>query len=232
MKVAVLYSGGKDSNYALADAIEKGWEIAYLLSVKPTRTDCYLFHYATVEHTQLQAKQLGIPHIITTCDIADPELEAGIVKNIVEKHPVDAVILGGTGLQVTQIKAVQDALLPLRVETFASHVGEEHGDLIGDMLEKGYKIMISQFAAEGLGEEWLGRVLDKDSYKELKYLSTKHGFHVGGDGSAFDTFVLDCPLFERRIEFGSIKKYKESGFSGYLVAESPKIVEKAIQKSL
>ena len=64
MKVAVLYSGGKDSNYAVEYALKKGWEIKYLLSVKPSRTDCYLFHFATVEHTELQAEALGIRHIM------------------------------------------------------------------------------------------------------------------------------------------------------------------------
>lgn len=232
MRVAVLYSGGKDSTYAVAHALEKGWDIAYLLSVKPSRTDCYLFHYASVEHTPLQAQMLQLPHIIVQCNIANPKLEARIVRKVVEKKPVDAVILGGTGLQVTQIKSIQNALLPLGVETFASHAGYDHEEILKDMLNKGYRIMITQFAAEGLHESWLGIILDKQSFSELKHLSQLYGFHIGGDGSAFDTFVLDCPLFKKRIEFQSFKKYHDGEFSGYLIAESPMIVEKPIQKSL
>ena len=30
-----MYSGGKDSNYAVKHAIERGWNVKYLLSVKP-----------------------------------------------------------------------------------------------------------------------------------------------------------------------------------------------------
>jgi diphthamide synthase (EF-2-diphthine--ammonia ligase) len=52
MDVAILYSGGKDSTFAIQHAAEKGWNIKYLISVKPTRKDCYLFHYATVELTK------------------------------------------------------------------------------------------------------------------------------------------------------------------------------------
>src|SRR3989344_8185660 len=92
MKVAVLYSGGKDSTYAIDYALKKGWEISYLLSVKPNRTDCYLFHFATVEHTKKLAKSLGIKQIYTTCDVADPVKEAEIVKDIIIKNPVDAVL--------------------------------------------------------------------------------------------------------------------------------------------
>jgi len=229
MKVAILYSGGKDSNLALEFALEKGWDVEYLLSVKPTRTDCYLFHYATVEHTKTQAELLGIKHILEMCNVADPVKEAEIVKNVVEKNPVDAVILGGTGLQVTQIKSVQDALRPLGVEAFASHAGMEHGDLLKDMINKGYKIMISQFMAEGLDSRWLGRVLDEDAVDELIELSRKYGFHDGGDGSAYDTFVLGCPLFSKDIGFELVEKFVEGDYSGFLVASNPQIIEKTAQ---
>ena len=232
MDVAILYSGGKDSNLALEYALQKGWKVKYLLSVKPNRTDCYLFHYAAVEHTRLQSQILNIPHITVPCNVANPKLEANIVKKVVQKYPVDAVILGGTGLQVTQIKSIQDALLPLGIETFASHAGLDHDRLIEEMLEKNYKIMITQFAAEGLNEQWLGKILTKESFNELRKLSLKYGFHIGGDGSSFDSFVLDCPLFNKKIEFKSIKKVKETMFSGYLTAESPVLIEKEIQKSL
>ena len=86
MKVAIMYSGGKDSTFAIDHALEKGWDIKYLISIKPTRTDCYLFHYATVEHTKELAKILEIPHILEKCKIADPEKEAQIVRKIVEKQ--------------------------------------------------------------------------------------------------------------------------------------------------
>jgi len=232
MDVAILFSGGKDSLTALELALEKGWNVKYLLSIKPNRTDCYLFHFATVEHTKLQAEILGIPHIIVPCTVADPKKEADIVKKVVEKNPVQAVILGGTGLQVTQIKSIQDALLPLNVETFASHAGQEHGDLLKQMIQKGHKIMISQFAAEGLDKSWLGRILDEEAVEELIALSDEFGFHDGGDGSAYDTFVVDSPLFKKKIDFNSLEKIEESEFSGYLIANRPELVEKSLQQHL
>ena len=81
MKVAILYSGGKDSTLAIDYALKNKHQIEYLLSVKPTRTDCYLFHFATVEHTREIAKILNIPHILTSCSIANPEQEAQLIKN-------------------------------------------------------------------------------------------------------------------------------------------------------
>ncbi|MEK6934976.1 MAG: diphthine--ammonia ligase, partial [Nanoarchaeota archaeon] len=215
MKVGVLYSGGKDSNYALQYALEKGWDIEYLLSVKPTRTDCYLFHFATVEHTKELAQILGIKHILKNCSVADPKKEAEIVKEVVQENPVDAIILGGTGLQVTQIKSIQDALLPLGTETFAAHAGLEHSDIFKQMIEQGYKVMITQIAAEGLTEEWLGKVIDEINIHELFKLSKKYGFHNGGDGSAFETLILDSPLMDQKLVVEKATRYMESPCVGY-----------------
>ena len=110
MNIAILFSGGKDSINAVKLAKQKGWNIKYLLSVKPNRTDCDLFHFATVEHTKEIAKILGYNHILVDCDVADPQKEAEIVKNIIAKNPVDAVVLGGIGLQETQLKVIRDNL--------------------------------------------------------------------------------------------------------------------------
>src|SRR3989338_3591189 len=86
-------------------ALEKKWNIKYLISVKPNRTDCYLFHFATVEQTKNMVDILGIKHVYAACSDADPQKEAIIIKEIVEQHPVDSVILGGIGLQETQINS-------------------------------------------------------------------------------------------------------------------------------
>ena len=120
MNVAVMYSGGKDSNYAVQYDLERGWDVKYLLSVKPTRTDCYLFHFATVEHTHLQAEALGLNHYLLGCSVADPSNEAAIVEKFVaekqksKSERVDAMLLGGTGDEQHQIRPAASLLLQLR----------------------------------------------------------------------------------------------------------------------
>lgn len=232
MKVGILYSGGKDSTFAIDYAISKGWNIEYLLSVKPTRTDCYLFHFATVEHTKELAEILGIKHIYTTCSVADPKKEAQIVRDIVEKNPVDAIVLGGTGLQVTQLKSIQEALKPLGIEVFAAHAGQDHDQVMEQMLKKGYKIMITQIASDGLNKDWLGRVLDEKTMQELFERSKKYGFHVGGEGGYFDSLAIDGPIFNKRLDILEIEKNMESENTGHVVVKKLAVVEKAEKEVL
>src|SRR3989344_9105065 len=179
MKVAVMYSGGKDSTYAIEYAINRGWDVQYLVSVKPTRTDCFLFHFATVENTPKTAQILGIKHHLLSCSVADPKKEAQIVADFVlnNQTKIDALILGGTGLQVTQIKSLQDALHAFGIEVFATHSGLDEEKVYQEILSKGYKFMITQVAADGM-LKWLGQEITKDNFELLKQDSAKYGFDL------------------------------------------------------
>ncbi len=220
MDVAVLYSGGKDSTYAIAYCIQKGWNIKYLLSVKPTRKDCFLFHFATVEHTPKLAEILGLKHILVSCDVADPVKEADIVRKAVEEqqkiNPVEAVVLGGTGLQETQIRSVQNALKPFKIEAFAAHAGLDHDKLMEEMLNNGYKFMITQVASDGL-MQWLGKIITKDNVQELLEDSRRYGFAGGGDGGYYDSLTLSGPIFgDKEFSVQDTEKVVDDQYCGHI----------------
>ena len=229
MDVAILYSGGKDSTFAISHAKDKGWNIRYLISIKPTRKDCFLFHYATVEQTKDLAKMLQIPQSYVKCRVADPVKEAAIVKEVVEKNQkkmkIDAVILGGTGLQEMQLKSIQNALRPLKVDAFASHAGEEHDLVMEEMLKKGYEIMITQIASDGL-KEWLGKKITKDNFAQLRKDSVRYGFHIGFEGGYADTLVTDCPLFSKRMVIEDMSIAFEDNYCGHVVVNKYRMENK------
>jgi len=230
MDVGILYSGGKDSNYAVKHALDKGWNISYLLSVKPTRTDCFLFHFATVEHTKLQADALGFKHHLITCDVADPKQEAEIVREFVAANEkIDALILGGTGLQATQIKSIQEALKPHGIEVFAAHSGEDHFELLKQMINDGFEIMITQIASDGLSD-WLGKTITRKNLAELYTASVKYGFHVGGEGGYYDSYVVDGPTFSKKIVIEEAEKVVEDIYTGHILITKARLAAKAEQK--
>src|SRR3989338_6971147 len=212
MDVAILFSGGKDSTFALQYAKEKGWNIKYLISVKPTRKDCFLFHYATVEQTRGIAEMLNIPHFYIKCSVANPVKEADIVREVVEsnqkKMRVDAVVLGGTGLQETQLKSIQNDLV------------------MEEMIKKGYEILVTQIASDGL-KDWLGKKITKENFSQLKKDSVKYGFHIGFEGGYADTLVIDCPLFAKRLVVEDMSVIFEDNYCGHVVIDKYRVEEKA-----
>lgn len=227
MDVAILFSGGKDSMFAVDYAMAKGYNIKYLLSVKPTRTDCYLFHFATVEHTPLLASSLGLKHYLLSCDVAEPKQEAEIVKRFVEEHPVEALILGGIGLQKTQLGSLREAMQPLGIKVFAAHEGQDHKEVMKQMIEKGFVFMIAQVASDGLNK-WLGKKITSENFNEFVRDSEKYGFHVGGEGGYYDTFTVDSPILKQAVEFSEMEKVMEDKYSGHVVLKDVRLVEKVL----
>ena len=76
MKVAILYSGGKDSNLALLKTA-KHFKVACLVSLIPESEEAYLFHYPNVHLVRLQAEALNIPLLQMKC----PNDEEGASKH-------------------------------------------------------------------------------------------------------------------------------------------------------
>ena len=64
MRVAALFSGGKDSAYAAMRAVESGHTLACLVTVLPPSPASELLHYPCAGMTALQAESMGVPHVL------------------------------------------------------------------------------------------------------------------------------------------------------------------------
>ncbi|MBU1939710.1 TIGR00289 family protein, partial [Candidatus Micrarchaeota archaeon] len=80
-------------------------------------------------------------------------------------------------------------------------------------------VIIVAIAAQGLDEKWLGREINADAVAELKQLHEKHGISIVGEGGEFETLVLNCPLFKKRIEIIRSEKKIENENTGVLIIE-------------
>ncbi len=227
IRVAVLYSGGKDSTFALYYALQQGWDVAALIAVKPKDTEAYLYHYATVEWTLLSSEAMGIPIVLLKTDKNGPLKEAKELEKVFKRIKVDAVLLGGVGLQKTQIESVAKVAKKYNINVIVPHQNSDHYELFKQVIQAGFDIRITQVATDGLGPEWLGKRIGLTELKELKRLSEKYGFHIGFEGGYADTFVCDGPIFKKRIEFVDIeKKWDKKTSSGYLQVNNAILLDK------
>lgn len=58
-KVAVLFSGGKDSCLALYK-VRTEYDVGYLLNISPKNIDSFMFHKPYLNLLKIQASELGI----------------------------------------------------------------------------------------------------------------------------------------------------------------------------
>ncbi|HJM79350.1 MAG TPA: hypothetical protein QF656_02295 [Nitrosopumilus sp.] len=64
MKLACLFSGGKDSTYAIHLAKKQGHEIVCLLSVFTKSEESHLLHHPNLKWTKLQSELMNIPQLV------------------------------------------------------------------------------------------------------------------------------------------------------------------------
>ncbi|WP_336361119.1 diphthine--ammonia ligase [Haladaptatus sp. ZSTT2] len=206
-----LFSGGKDSSWALYRALEEGLPVSHLLTVHP-EGDSYMYHVPATNLATLAAESIGIPLIdVHPGDLGAESADASGEQGDAELEPLEAAlrelleeenIVGVTAgaiqseFQTSRIQAMCDRL---GIELFAPLWQRDPEELAAEMFEAGFEIKIIQVAAYGLDESWLGRTLDADSLAELRDLNDEYGVHILGEGGEFETFVVDGPHMHRRI---------------------------------
>lgn len=227
MKVAVLFSGGKDSTMALGYALKNHWQVEALISVKPKNTEAYLWHYAAVEWTKLQAEAMNIPRVLVNCEAIGPEAEAKELEKVLKNMKIDAIVLGGVGLQRTQIKSIEKIAKKFGINVIIPYQNYSSEELLKEEIREGLKPIVVSVAVDGLGPEWLGRELNENSVNEIIELGRKFGFDPLFEGGHADTFVLDAPFFKKRIQLIKTEKiWDKKTSSGYLEIKDAILVDK------
>ncbi|VVC03882.1 Diphthamide synthase [Candidatus Bilamarchaeum dharawalense] len=192
MRVAVLFSGGKDSTHAAGWALEQGYK-PILITVKPPEYSM-MFHHPNIHVTELQARAMGLEQIFV--ETTEENWRDQLVKTF-KKLKVEAIVSGAVA-STYQKSRLDDIASELNIKSFAPlwHADEHQLKKMLDTME----IFVIAVSAEGLDEKFLGEPLKKLVEAKVKNV---HPFLEGGEG---ETFVTDAPFFKKRIK---IKKWNK-----------------------
>ncbi|WP_296794934.1 TIGR00289 family protein [uncultured Methanobrevibacter sp.] len=221
MKVAVLFSGGKDSTMAVYNALESGHDVEYLLAMKSANDESYMFHVPNIHLTDLLSGAMDIPIIsVETDGIKEEELndlKGGFEK--LKDLGIEAIYTGAlySNYQKSRIEKLADEV-GLKAVSPYWHVDElEYMNLIVSL---GFDVIISGVSAYGLDEKWLGRKIDEKCIDDLIRLNEKVGINLAFEGGEAETLVLDGPIFKKRVKILKDKKqwYVDSGL--YIIEDA------------
>ncbi len=226
MKVASLFSGGKDSTYALYVAQQRGWEVTSLVTVFPSDPDSHLYHTLNLELVPLLAECLSTSLVREVAGAGEDEEVAALGKALAGLE-VDGLVMG-TIASDYQKSRVDRICHKLGLRTFAPLWRHDQKDLLRDYIASGFHILITGVAAEGLDESWLGREMNDASGTELLALHEKHGLSVCGEGGEFETLVVDGPNFAKRLRIIEARK-EFKGTSGVYRVLKAEVQEKGGQ---
>jgi len=203
LKLASLFSGGKDSTYAIYIAKQEGHKIECLVSISPQSEESNLLHFPNIGATSLQAKAMKIPHIISQINTINPKNEILELQNLVEKvkndFGIEGIVHGGLFSEYQRIRfETIGNNLNLKVLSPLWHIDQK--TYLQELLKLKFKFIITSVTSAGLNETWLGREINQQNLEQLIALSSKHGFNLSFEGGEAETFVVDCPLFYSAIK--------------------------------
>jgi len=217
LRACVLFSGGKDSVFALWCAIHQGYEIACLLTIFPQRSDSWMFHYPDIEWTRLQAEAVGIPQVTAKASgVKEEELGAmrQALLELKRTRGIDCVVTGAIASEYQKWR-IETICYELGLRSVAPLWRKDPEQLLTEQVEMGFEFILTACMAMGLGPDWLGRMIDSKAIDELKSISRRYGISLVFEGGEAETYVLNAPMFTKKIRIVEARPVWK-GDSGFL----------------
>lgn len=207
MNFVTSWSGGKDSCYAMMQAVAQGLKPKVLLNMMNENGKVSRSHGLPLSILKQQAQKMNLP--IVTIPATWNEYEAKYIKALQEiktKFELEAAVFGDIDLQphrdweekVCNAAGIE-AVLPLWQQNRI--------DLVDEMLANGIETMIVSCNTQ-MGENYLGKIMTKELAQELE----AKGIDSCGENGEFHTMVINCPLFSESI---TLPKYTKQTYKDY-----------------
>jgi len=223
MRVAALCSGGKDSAYSLWLALKQGHKVVRVVAMLPEREDSWMFHYPNIRLIDLFAECAGLPLLkAETSGVKEEELHD--LECALRGLDVEGVVSGAISSNY-QKNRIDSICKGLGLASIAPLWERAPAELMHEIVNSGFKAIVTSVAAQGFDESWLGREIDGSALRDLTELGRKYRVNPSGEGGEYESLVLDAPFFSKRIKPIKTKRVWR-GTNGYLLVERAEIVEK------
>jgi len=199
--LGALFSGGKDSAYALYLSLQQCFEVSCLITLQPQTPESYMFHYPNIGLTNLQAVAIGLPIISKqTSGRKEKELKdlAGVLEEAKSIYRIEGVVSGAidSDYQKSRIDKISHEA---GIKSFAPLWRKNPVQLLRDQLLAGFKAIICGVYAHGFDKSWLGKPFSEETSQSLVKLSERFGIHPSGEGGEYESLVLNAPIFKQEL---------------------------------
>ena len=220
MKLASLFSGGKDSTYATYLMEQSGQEVPYLVTIVPEDPYAMLFHTLNLDAVPLHAQSMG-KELVRVASSGQEDEDLDSLRGALAGIEIDGVITGAiaSDYQWDRINRVCEGL---GLRCFSPLWRKDQEMLLRDMVQAGVRAMIVGTFAEGLDQDWLGRVIDEKTIVDLKAVSRRSGINISGEGGEYETLAFDSPLHSCPLELLGQERHV-SRDSSKLIIKNPRL---------
>jgi uncharacterized protein (TIGR00290 family) len=198
-----LFSGGKDSLYAVQLVEKQGVTVDHLITLLPT-LPWPSPHSENIEALKILAESMGKHLTIVDFKRQDAFIEA--LKSL----DVDALVAGDINVEA-HLAGLKDVCSKTGLELLEPIYGRDTSELFHEIFGLGYKALITGINLKDLGEEWLGFAISKETSAE--FLSKIGDADPLGENGEFHTLVLECPLYGKAFKVKSMEKKSAKGMA-------------------
>ena len=216
LKLASLYSGGKDSNYSIFEIRRTGHDVVCLISIIPEISDSLLFHFPNIRLTQALAQAIDLPIRNFQSSTSRLENEMSVLKKALslvrDEFGIEGIVHGGISSKF-QKRNFEKVCEDLQLSVYSPLWNLNARNYLHQLIDEKFKITIIGVSALGLGKEWLGITLNHENVTRLQSLSSKYGFDLNFEGGEAETLVIDCPIYKKKLEIreGKVKWFGDNG---------------------
>ncbi|MCK4245090.1 MAG: diphthine--ammonia ligase [Candidatus Omnitrophica bacterium] len=206
IKAFVSWSGGKESSFALHQAISKGFQIFYLLNMVTEDGERSRSHGLNSKLIQAQSEALNIPLLQQRCtwETYEEEFKKAVLK--LKEKGVKAGVFGDIDLQEHR-DWVERVCREVKTKAYLPLWGKNQKELLEEFILARFEAIIVAIRAEVLDKDWLGKKIDKNFIQELE----KKRINLCGESGEYHTFVINGPIFKRRIKILESDKVLKNG---------------------
>lgn len=197
-KAFVSWSGGKDSALAYYNAMKNGgMEIACLLNMLAEGGTHSRSHHLSAAVLQAQAEAMGVA--LAQRQATWPAYEEEFKKALAgfQQEGIQTGVFGDIDVQEHRDwveRVCRESGLAARLPLWR----RSRAALMEEFITGGFKAVIVAVNPEYLGDEWLGRQLDRQFVSDMRQMPQ---VDLCGENGEYHTFVYDGPMFKRPVEF-------------------------------
>jgi uncharacterized protein (TIGR00290 family) len=207
-KAFISWSGGKDCCLSAYQVKQQGIDPVYLLNMvtEDKRRSCS--HGIGAEWIRQQAEAIGIPllQFPTTS-----ETYQTVFKNALKELHYDGISTGVFGdIDFEPHREwIEQVCKPAGITPMLPLWGRNQNEIVAEFLELGFQARVIAVRADLLGQEWLGRLVDREFLKDIANLNK--GITACGEAGEFHTLVVDGTIFKKRLEISDAAAEKRGG---------------------
>jgi ABC transporter with metal-binding/Fe-S-binding domain ATP-binding protein len=204
MRLASLYSGGKDSSFSLYVAEQSGHEVPYLVNIVPQDRASWIFHTPNLNVVPTLAEAMG-KEVILGSSTGEEDSDMEGLRRALEGLDIDGVVTGAVWSDY-QWDRMNLVCGDLGLKVISPMWKKDQDMLMEQIIDSGIRAVIVGCYAEGFDESWLGRPINHDTLKDLKALRSKYGISIMGEGGEYESMTLYIPGFSHGFEIAEAEK--------------------------